>query len=102
LAVYFAYRGIAYFGHDGRPIVIDEMIGQMVALFMAPHNIAAYVLSFLLFRGFDIIKPQPAKAWEKLRGGYGIVADDIAAGFYAAVALHLIIIVLRRLGAMWI
>lgn len=101
-AVYFADRGIAYFGYDGRPIVIDEMIGQMVALFMVGHNILAYLLSFLIFRGFDVIKPPPAKAWEKLPGGYGIVADDIAAGFYAAIVLHLIIILLRRLGALWI
>lgn len=101
-AVFFADKAIVYFGHDGSPIVIDEVIGQMIALFMAPHNILAYLLGFMLFRAFDIIKPQPAKKWENLRGGYGIVADDIAAGVYAAIVLQLIIVLFRKLGANWI
>lgn len=97
-AVYFAGKGAKYYGHDGSPIVIDEMIGQAVALFMAPHNITAYILSFLLFRIYDIIKPQPARVWEKLPGGVGIVADDIAAGVYAVITLHIIITLLNRWG----
>jgi phosphatidylglycerophosphatase A len=70
----------------------------MITLFMAPHDLLVYVLGFLLFRGFDIIKPPPAKEWEKLRGGYGIVADDIAAGVYAAIVLQLIILILTKWG----
>jgi len=98
VAIYFSGKGIRYFGPDGRPIVIDEVIGQMVALFMVPHNIIAYILAFLFFRGFDIIKLPPAKGWEKLPGGTGIVADDIAAGAYAVVLLHLILSLLSKLG----
>jgi phosphatidylglycerophosphatase A len=98
IAVYFAGKAIAYFGPDGKPINIDEIIGQMITLFMAPHDLLVYVLGFLLFRGFDIIKPPPAKEWEKLRGGYGIVADDIAAGVYAAIVLQLIILILTKWG----
>lgn len=101
-AVYFADKAVAYYGHDGRPIVIDEIIGQMIALFMAPHNVLAYLLAFMFFRGYDIIKPQPAAKWEKFHGGYGIVADDIAAGAYAAITLQLIIVLFRKLGASWI
>jgi phosphatidylglycerophosphatase A len=97
-AVYFSDKAIAYFGPDGRPIVIDEVIGQMAALFMAPRDMLVYVMAFLLFRAFDIIKPPPARGWEKLRGGYGIVADDMAAGVYAAIVLQLIIIVLAKWG----
>ncbi len=102
IAVYFAGIGEKYFGHDGRPIVIDEIIGQAVALFMAPHNIITYVLAFLLFRVFDIIKPYPARKLEKMHGGTGVVADDIAAGIYAVIVLQLIIILLRRWGGGWI
>jgi len=98
IAVYFSGKGIRYFGPDGRPIVIDEVIGQMVALFMVPHNIIAYILAFLFFRIFDIVKLPPAKGWEKLPGGVGIVADDIAAGAYAVVLLHLILSLLGNLG----
>ncbi len=101
-AVYFADKAVAYYGHDGSPIVIDEVIGQMIALFMAPHNILAYLIGFMLFRAADIVKPQPARKWEKFHGGYGIVADDIAAGVYAAIVLQLIIVLFRKLGAGWI
>jgi phosphatidylglycerophosphatase A len=101
-AVYLADKGVKYFGPDNRRIVIDELIGQSVALFMAPHNIVAYSLGFLLFRIFDIIKPQPARKWENIPGGKGVVADDIVAGIYAVIALHLIITLLRRWGATWL
>lgn len=102
VAVYFAGVGLRYFGNDGRQITIDEMIGQAVALFMAPHNIISYLLGFSLFRLFDILKPWPAKSWEKLTGGVGVVADDIAAGVYAATVLQLMITLLRGWGIQWI
>ena len=102
LLIIFLFYPIAVYFADGRPIVIDEIIGQMIALFMAPHNIIAYVLGFLLFRVFDIIKPQPARKFEKIHGGTGVVADDIAAGVYALIVLQLIITLFRRWGAGWI
>jgi phosphatidylglycerophosphatase A len=98
IAVYFAGAGEKYFGHDGHPIVIDEVIGQAIALFMAPHNLIVYLGGFLLFRLFDIIKPSPARNLEKLAGGTGVVADDIAAGVYAAIVLQLFILFFRKLG----
>ncbi len=96
--IYFADNGVRYYGHDGHPIVIDEIYGQAIALFMAPRNALVYVIGFFLFRIFDIIKPPPAREWEKLRGGYGIVADDMAAGVYAAIVLELLIVLSRMIG----
>jgi phosphatidylglycerophosphatase A len=96
--IYFADNGIRYYGPDGRPIVIDEIYGQAITLFMAPHNVLVYIIGFFLFRIFDIIKPPPAREWEKLHGGYGVVADDMAAGVYAAIVLQLIIILSRKVG----
>jgi phosphatidylglycerophosphatase A len=96
--VYFADNGVRYYGHDGHPIVIDEIYGQAITLFMAPRNALVYVIGFFLFRIFDIIKPPPAREWEKLRGGYGIVADDMAAGVYAAIVLELLIVLSRMIG----
>ncbi len=87
-----------YFGHDGRPIVIDEVAGQMVALFMAPAKFLPFILGFVLFRVFDIVKPPPAKAWQSLPGGRGVMADDIAAGFYAACTLQIVLAILDRWG----
>jgi len=81
---------------DPRPIVVDEIAGQwltyLVALpfvaLRAPAHLAIFALSgFLLFRFFDIVKPWPIRAFERLPGGIGIVADDLAAGYLAAAVL---------------
>lgn len=74
---------------DPSIVVIDEVVGQWVALVgVAGHNWLGWVGAFLLFRLFDIWKAPPARQLEKLPGGAGIVADDIIAGAYAALALH--------------
>lgn len=81
---------------DPRPIVIDEAAGQwltyLVALPFLPllntTEIAIFAAAgFFLFRVFDIVKIWPIKAFEKLPGGIGIVADDLAAGYIAAACL---------------
>jgi phosphatidylglycerophosphatase A len=69
-------------------VVVDEAVGQWIALagagaFTATQAAAAFVL----FRLFDIVKPWPVRALERLPGGWGIVADDAAAGAYAALVL---------------
>jgi len=84
------------FGHDGKPIVIDEVMGQMAALFMAPQKFLPFFLAFVFFRFFDVIKPPPIKAWESYRKGWGVMADDLAAGFYAACLLQLVLVLLDR------
>jgi len=90
------------FGHDGRPIVIDEVVGQMTALFMAPVKFLPFVVGFVLFRLFDIFKPPPARQWESYRRGWGVMADDIAAGIYAACILQLLLYFLERWGITYI
>lgn len=75
---------------DPGPVVLDEVAGQWLALTVlaawrpeAP-GLGMLGLSFLLFRAFDILKPWPISALERLPGGWGIVADDLAAGLAAA------------------
>lgn len=69
-------------------VVIDEVLGQWIALAGAGTFSAAEAgAGFVLFRVFDIWKPWPVRAAERLPGGWGIVADDVAAGAYAALAL---------------
>lgn len=81
---------------DPRNVVLDEIAGQLLTfVFLAPVNAAAAAGGFLLFRLFDVTKPPPARAAEQLRGGWGIMADDLVAGLYAAVVLWLITRVLR-------
>lgn len=98
IGVEIATRAEAHLGHDARVIVIDEVAGQMTALFMAPRMIVPFALAFLLFRLFDIVKPPPARQWESHRGGRGVMNDDIAAGVYAAVAMQFLLALLNRWG----
>ena len=76
---------------DDGSIVIDEVAGQWLTLAVVPPSAAAYVLGFLLFRLFDITKPWPARTAERtIPGGLGVMADDIVAGFYAALLLYVL------------
>ncbi|HEY1213184.1 MAG TPA: phosphatidylglycerophosphatase A [Bryobacteraceae bacterium] len=75
---------------DPGMVVVDEVLGQWVTLLGAPHQTPGTLLvGFLLFRLFDIWKPPPVRQLEKLPEGLGIVADDIAAGIYAALILYI-------------
>ena len=68
-------------------VVIDEVLGMMVSLYMIPlHGLTALV-GFLLFRGFDICKPFPLKQLEKLPRFWGILLDDLGAGVYTWIVL---------------
>ena len=82
------------YGHDSQRIVIDEVIGQMITFGLAAGRYqlsALYIaIGFGLFRLFDIVKPFPVRRLERLRGGLGVVADDVGAGLYALAALTLI------------
>ncbi len=73
---------------DAPVIVIDEVVGQLITLAPCPVNWAAVGLGVILFRFFDILKPFPIGAIDsRLRGGLGIVLDDVVAGLYAGLAL---------------
>ena len=80
---------------DPGKIVVDEVAGQLIALlplvFFAQWSIAAVIISFVLFRFFDIVKPYPANRFQELKGGLGIMCDDLVAGVYAAVILSILI-----------
>lgn len=87
-AVWGAGQCEDHFGrHDPGQVVIDEVIGQMIGLAAVPSLAAAqwrYVLlSFILFRLFDIVKPFPVRRSEQFPRGFGIVTDDCLAGLYA-------------------
>jgi len=73
---------------DPQIIVADEVVGFMIANFLAPPRWAPLLLGFLLFRIFDIVKVYPAARLEKLPGGLGIVLDDVLAGVYAFVIVQ--------------
>lgn len=77
---------------DSSLIVIDEMAGLLVTLFLIPWSAKSVIVGFLLFRLIDIAKPFPIRRVEsKLHGGWGIVGDDLLAGIYANVVLRVVI-----------
>lgn len=71
---------------DPSRVVIDEVVGFLVAVAFLPTSLPVLVLVFLLFRAADIAKPWPCRPAERLPGGLGIVADDLMAGVYANIA----------------
>lgn len=89
--------GARYGAHDHGRIVIDEVVGQVIALATFPARPAWLLSGFLLFRFFDIVKPFPARRIDLTwRSGTGVMADDVVAGVYANLALQCARIVLER------
>ena len=76
---------------DSGMIVIDEIAGYLVTMFMIPLSVEYIIIGFFLFRFFDITKIYPASAAEKMGGGPGVVMDDVVAGIYANLSLRLLI-----------
>ena len=82
---------------DPSKVVVDEVAGQLISLFpltlFTQWSIVAVIISFILFRFFDIVKPYPARRLEALKGGLGIMCDDLIAGVYAAAITSIIVAV---------
>ena len=76
---------------DSSVIVIDEVVGQLIAMIFVVDNLILVLCSFIIFRIFDIFKPWPASyADKKIDGGLGVMLDDVFAGIYAAILIYLI------------
>lgn len=89
--VWVCGKGEERWGRDARPIVWDEMVGQWVTLLGAGRGgIAALAAAFFIFRLFDVVKPFPAYQVQRLRGGWGVMADDLIAGAYSAILLFVL------------
>ena len=82
---------------DPGKVVIDEVVGQFIALIPVPFVLGAawwtVILAFIFFRFFDIVKPYPARRLESLESGLGIMADDVVAGVYAAMVVAVAVVV---------
>jgi phosphatidylglycerophosphatase A len=76
--------------HDSSHIVIDEIVGMALTMYLCPAaGWAAYGAGFLLFRLFDVLKPEPAGLVDRrMRGGVAVMLDDIVAAIYANLVLH--------------
>jgi phosphatidylglycerophosphatase A len=84
-----ADRAERIFGEADSPaIVIDEVLGMIATMFGNPVSWPWLIAGFTLFRLFDIIKPWPASRFDHMRGGAGVMLDDLAAAFYANLTLR--------------
>jgi phosphatidylglycerophosphatase A len=92
-AIWLAGEAEKIFGSkDSGLIVVDEMAGMLVTMYLIPWNFTNLALGFLLFRIADIVKPYPIRRLETaLPGGFGVVGDDLLAGVYANMVLRAII-----------
>lgn len=80
---------------DPGKIVIDEVAGQLSAVFVLRPDWSLLAASFILFRIFDIIKPLGVKKLENLPWGWGIMADDLASGLAVNIIVHLVVIIFK-------
>ncbi|MFT6345088.1 MAG: phosphatidylglycerophosphatase A [Paraglaciecola sp.] len=79
--------------HDDSSIVWDELAGMLITMLAVPLSWQTLLAGFLLFRFFDIIKPWPISYLDKhVHGGFGIMIDDVLAGLFALVCLHLCLV----------
>jgi phosphatidylglycerophosphatase A len=72
--------------HDSKEIVIDELIGMWIAIIIAHENIYIIALSFIYFRLFDIFKPSIIGRVDKIQGSFGVIVDDMLAGFFGGIS----------------
>ncbi|NOY87856.1 MAG: phosphatidylglycerophosphatase A [FCB group bacterium] len=91
ISVWSSSKAEKMFGHDAKKIVIDEWAGMFVTLLFVPYSLTNYLIAFVAFRAFDVIKIPPAAQLENLPRGWGVTLDDIAAAFYANIFTHAVI-----------
>lgn len=93
LGIYLCNRASHHLGvHDHGGIVWDEFVGLWITLFLVPNEWPWLLAGFVLFRFFDVVKPFPIK-WldKKVKGGFGIMIDDVIAGLFAWIILMIVV-----------
>lgn len=77
--------------HDSKEIVFDEVVGYLITMTWLPLTWQSAIIGFILFRFFDILKPPPIRQLDqKVKGGFGVMIDDLAAGVIANIILQII------------
>jgi len=72
---------------DPGPVIVDEVAGQLLTLLLTGVGVVGAIAGFFIFRILDIVKPWPARNFEALHGGVGIMADDLMAGLYGNILM---------------
>lgn len=93
LGVHASSRMEQIYGRDPRVVVIDEIVGMWISLALLPKHPGVVALAFFIFRLVDILKPYPVRQSERLRGGWGVMVDDVIAGIYTNLLMRIFLYV---------
>lgn len=91
--IYVGTKFEAIYGNDPAECTIDEVVGMWITLLFLPNKLIISISAFIIWRAFDIIKPYPIKKLENLKGGLGIMMDDVLAGIYSLIFIQLILFI---------
>ncbi len=92
LGVVAAGRAGRYWGVvDAGPIVVDEVVGYLLTMAFAPFGWKTALAGFVLFRLFDVWKPWPVSALDRIKSGLGVMLDDVGAGLFGLAAMQLLL-----------
>ena len=98
IALFFLYGIIVgdefekRYGKDPRQCTIDEVVGMWITLLFLPKSFIISGIAFLVWRAFDIFKPFPANRMENLKGGIGIMMDDVVSALYSMIIMNLLVL----------
>jgi len=92
--VYAGSRIETAVGHDPSIVVIDEMVGMWISLFLLPKTFLVVLGAFVLFRILDTVKPQPARVFQRKNGGFAIMMDDVVSAVYTNLIVRVVILVI--------
>ena len=95
LGIFTGNKFDVIYGKDPGECTVDEVVGMWISLLFLPKTLLIITAAFISWRAFDIIKPSPARQLESLKGGVGIMIDDIVAGLYSLIFLHLILFIFK-------
>jgi len=98
LGVYLADELERVWGKDPARVTIDEIVGTFITFFFNPVSFAGLAVGFVLWRGFDILKLPFINRVQAVRGGWGVMLDDVLASICANLVLRVLILVLPQLG----
>ena len=89
--IYLGNKFEAEYGKDPAQCTVDEVVGTWISLIALPKTVGIIIIAFFLWRILDIIKPPPARDLERLKGGLGIMIDDVISGIYTLIIMHLVV-----------
>lgn len=92
LGIWSGTHAERHFGRtDPGPGVIDEVVGMLVTLFLIPVSWGTALTGFVVFRVLDVLKPYPARQFERFHGGMGMMADDVMSAAYGNLVMHVLV-----------